>query len=243
MKYSNVVEETQRIRRFLGIQENELIELTNVIKGRMWVGQTSTFNGHVLLLSTNNDFRGYSASYMLVNGPVNPDLASRYQQDRWETAYNGRATDKDIGTRRAIFIDVDPVRVSGISSTQAEYDATQAVAREIYDTLSQAHAKECMGFGCSGNGFYLLLALEPSLPTKESTERIQRFLNLLNLKFGNERVKIDTTVANPARLMSCPGTMKCKGVHSEERPHRMTWFECSENVQRIPLTAVVGGAP
>ena len=99
-----------------------------------------------------------------------------------------------------------------------------------------------MGFGCSGNGFYLLLALEPSLPTKESTERIQRS-NLLNLKLGNERAKIDTTVANPARLMSCPGTMKCKGVHSEESPHRMTWFECSENVQRIPLTAVVGGAP
>ena len=47
MKYLNVVEETQRIRRFLGIQEDELIELTNVIKGRMWVGQTSTFNGHV----------------------------------------------------------------------------------------------------------------------------------------------------------------------------------------------------
>jgi hypothetical protein len=215
---------TVLIRHFLGIADDEFIELTKFVNGKMWVGQTNTIEDHIRLLKSAHERVGYAGSYMLVNGPVDTALSARYEQDRWQPANNGRATDKDISTRRAVFIDVDPIRPKGISSTAEEFEAARDVARNLHGWLGQKLGATCLGFGCSGNGFYILIAVEPEPNPMESTERVQRFLALLAKKFSTDCVKIDTSVANPARLMSCPGTMKCKGRHTEERPHRMTSF-------------------
>ena len=212
------------VRNFLGVADDEFIELTAMCDNHPTVAQCNTIEQHIELLHKAHSLRGYQGSYMLVNGPLCADLSARYEQNKWVRAGNGRATDKDIGTRRAAFIDVDPIRPKGISSTREEFEAAREVAWKVRDWLGEKLDPLCLGFGCSGNGFYILIAVEPEPSPCESTERIQRFLALLAKKFGTDRVKIDTAVANPARLMSCPGTWKRKGRSTPERPHRMTSF-------------------
>ncbi len=220
---------TVLIRNFLAIADNEFTELTALCDNHPTIAQCNTIEQHIDLLRRAHSLRGYQGSYMLVNGPLCADLSARYEQRQWLRAGNGRATDKDIGTRRAVFVDVDPIRPKGISSTRDEFESAREIAWKVRDWLAERLGPFCLGFGCSGNGFYVLIAVDPEPNPCESTERIQRFLALLAKKFGTDKVKIDTAVANPARLMSCPGTMKCKGRNTSERPHRMTSFSYRVN--------------
>ncbi len=179
-----------------------------------------------------------------MNGPLCADLSARYEQNRWQPATNGRATDKDIGTRRALFIDVDPTRPKGISATNDEKLASWTVADAIRQYLTEKIGREPIGFGSSGNGYYLLIAVEPEPHPGECTERVSKLLKALGRKFGTDRVSIDSTVSNPARLMSCPGTWKRKGRCTTERPHRMTSFSCALSPatgepDRVPIGALL----
>ena len=87
-------------------------------------------------------------------------------------------------------------------------------------------------------GYFTLIAIEPTAPTSDTTARIARLLTMLHRRFSTDTVKIDISVHNPARLMPAPATWKRKGRSTSERPHRRTSFCCSGNVQRIPLEAI-----
>ena len=235
---------TVLIRRFLGIADNEFVELTAMVNGKAWVAQCNTHEQHVDLLHRAHDIRGYQGSYMLVNGPLDPTLSARYEQCHWQPASNKRAMDRDIGCRRAIFVDVDPVRPSGISATNSEQRAAWDVAHDIREYLVSRIGRTPIGFGCSGNGYYLLIAVQPVPSPDEYKERISKLLKLLSRKFTTDRVSIDTTVSNSARLMSAPGTWKCKGRHTSERPHRLTSFSCALSPStgepdRVPIEALI----
>ncbi len=232
---------TVLIRRFLDIGEDEFIELTAFVNSKAWVAQCNTYEQHVNLLRRAHDIRGYQGSYMLCNGPLDPTLSARYEQCRWQPANNGRATDRDIQSRRAIYIDVDPVRPKGISATHEEQQAAWTVGNAIRQDLAKRIGRTPIGWAGSGNGFALLVAIETSPNTTELRDLIARGLKALSKKYSTEHVSIDGSVFNAARLMSCPGTMKCKGRHTDERPHRMTSFSCALNPatgepDRVPLT-------
>lgn len=230
---------TALVRRFLGVVADEPIELTAFVGGRIHVAHATTAADHVRLLRQAQQMRDFTAAYQLVNGPVDPNLTYRYAPLRWHRAMNGRATDRDIQALRAVFLDVDVMRPKGISSTNEELNAACEVSRAVEAWFADTLGSEApIGHGCSGNGFYTLLAIEPVAPTAETTRRISGLLGLLQKKFGTNRVKIDTSVANPARLMPAPGTMKCKGIDAPERAHRETTFMCAADVQRVPLEAL-----
>lgn len=229
---------TMLVRRFLNVSAEEPIELTAFVEGRIHVAHARTAEEHVRLLREGEKIRGCNGIYSLVNGPLDPTLLYRYEPGQWQRAWNGRATDRDISTIRAVFLDVDPVRVKGISSTAEQLSEARDVAMAIQSWFSDVLDAPATGLGCSGNGFFMLVAVAPVAPTAETTQRISRLLGLLNRKFGSDRIKIDTAVANPARLMPAPGTWKRKGRNTPERPHRMTTFACSGSVQRVPLEAL-----
>jgi hypothetical protein len=229
---------TTLIRGFLGIGETEPIELTSFVEGRINVAHARTEQEHVRLLREAQRVRGFCGCYQLVNGPLDSALLARYQPGQWSRAFNGRATDRDIGKRRAVFIDTDPVRPKGISATTEQQREAWEVSAALEDWLADVVRRSALGHGSSGNGFFTLIALEPCDPTPDTAKRIAQLLGLLQKKFGTERVKIDTSVFNAARLMPCPGTMKRKGVDTPERPHRMTSFSCSSHVTRVPLEAL-----
>jgi hypothetical protein len=236
---------TPIVRRFLGMSNDEWTELAFFGRGkRIHVAHAMTAESHARLLHEGSRIRNFEAAYMLVNGPIDPRLLSRYPHDEVVWADNERAKDHEIQRRRAVFIDVDVDRPKGISATDAEFATARIVADGVHSFLVDVLGGDAaIGRGCSGNGFFLLVAIEPiAVPPKgerdEAAERISGFLGLLARKFNRPGIKIDPAVFNVARLMPAPGTMKRKGTDTTERPHRRTSFICRMNPTRVPLEAL-----
>lgn len=77
---------------------------------------------------------GATGVYFIVN-PINPALLAR-TVNRCTPVTDGDLTaDRDILHRRWLLIDVDAVRPTRISSTNAEHESALARAREIRDAL------------------------------------------------------------------------------------------------------------
>ncbi|WP_110112525.1 hypothetical protein [Bacillus sp. CGMCC 1.16541] len=158
------------------------------------------------------------AIYFTLN-PVKPDLLSRAANRIVQRAKNTTA-DADIECRRWLPIDFDPVRPSGISSTNEEHQAALTMAKEVHQFLSERGWSEPI-FADSGNGAHLLYPID-LLNDDESTMLVKQALEALDFQFSNESVNVDRSVYNAARIWKLYGTMACKGDHTEERPHRLS---------------------
>jgi hypothetical protein len=166
---------------------------------------------------------GHAAGVYIIPDKVNPDLLARSANQLKPYADSGDgASDKDIISRRLLKIDADPIRASGISSTDSEHDAALVKAFHISgylnDTLS--FPADSMLLADSGNGAHLLIRID--LPnTPESTTLIKKCLKSVAYLFNDERTQIDTSVYNPARIWKAYGTLACKGSDTPDRPHRI----------------------
>jgi hypothetical protein len=228
-------------RRFSGMPDDEPTELSIFVEGRVFVAPAMTAADHVRLLREAQTLRGFEGSYVPVNGPIVDGIFYRYPRNQIIRWARKRITDKDVRLVRSIFIDFDtddPERVSGISATDEEFHATWGPANECREWLARQIGPDPLAFGCSGNGHYVLIAIEPTPPSDETTKRIAAFLAVMNKRFGAPGVKVDGTVATPGRLMPCAGTLKAKGINTSERPHRTTTITCRPTIQRVPLGAV-----
>lgn len=170
--------------------------------------------GHISNLS---DVHGV---YVTLN-EVNPALLSR-RANRVKMKLGRKdatTADSDIIRRRWLPIDLDPIRPSGVSSTDEEHDAAIAKAKQIAGFLLT------LGFprpvlADSGNGAHLLYAID--LPNDdESTVLIKDCLVTLDALFSDDVVTVDTANYNAARIWKLYGTMSRKGDNTSERPHRM----------------------
>jgi hypothetical protein len=175
--------------------------------------------------------------YVTLN-PVNPALLARAKNRIRSVGREPTTTDADIPCRRWLPIDCDAERPAGISSDAVEHEAAQKKAQEIKAGLAQLGWPEPVMID-SGNGAQLLYAVD--LPAKDD-QLVQKFLAEIAVA-GDEQVKIDLSVHNPARIWRLPGTMNCKGDHTDERPHRMAKIvfapECAEIVPRGLLEAII----
>ena len=164
---------------------------------------------------------GKANLYFTLN-PVNPALMARASNriaDKAETT----SADVDVIRRRWLFIDIDPDRPSGISSTEEERQAARLVLDEVVSFLDNKDWPQPI-VAMSGNGWYLLYPI--SLPNDPSSlELVQGVLVSLATRFNNEAVHIDTTVCNAARLAGLIGSMKVKGDFLTDRPHRRSQLE------------------
>jgi len=156
--------------------------------------------------------------YYITLNPVHRGLHAR-AYNRTKKAEKGDSTsDRDIEKRRWILIDIDPVRPSGISSTEQEKKSARKVAHEVREWLRTQGWPDPLVID-SGNGFHLLYLVD--LPT-EDNELLKRCLEVLDEKFSTPKVKIDTSVYNPSRVTKIPGTPARKGDNTPDRPHRMS---------------------
>ena len=164
---------------------------------------------------------GKANLYFTLN-PVNPALMARASNriaDKAETT----SADVDVIRRRWLFIDIDPDRPSGISSTEDERQAARLALDEVVSFLDNKDWPQPI-VAMSGNGWYLLYPI--SLPNDPSSlELVRGVLVSLATRFNNEAVHIDTTVCNAARLAGLIGSMKVKGDFLTDRPHRRSQLE------------------
>jgi hypothetical protein len=128
--------------------------------------------------------------------------------------------DNDITTRRWMLIDLDPVRPSGISSTDAEHGAALALAAEIEVWLRTQGFPPCV-LADSGNGAHVLVRID--LPNDvQSKALVERCLFTLTHRFDTDALKVDKKVFNAARITKFYGTLVCKGDVLPDRPHRLS---------------------
>jgi hypothetical protein len=141
---------------------------------------------------------------------VNPALIAR-RANRIKMHLRGDATtsDADIVHRRWLPVDIDPVRPSGVSSTDAEHGLALAKADEIAAWLSGIGFPEPVR-GDSGNGAHLLYRID--LPNDEAaTKLVKAVLSTLDALFSDTGVSVDTANYNAGRIWKLYGTMVRKG--------------------------------
>jgi hypothetical protein len=154
--------------------------------------------------------------YITLN-PVKGALLARASNRIEEWAKHATA-DEHITRRRWLLIDCDAVRISGISSNEAELHAANERAEQVRDWLSERGWCAPVE-GMSGNGAHLLYRID--LPNdKASEELVSKVLKALHKRFSDETVNIDTSVSNASRISKVYGTMVRKGDDMPERPHR-----------------------
>lgn len=129
-------------------------------------------------------------------------------------------SDDDISGRLWLLIDVDPVRPSGISSSDLEHHVALERAQQIKGWLT-VQGWPAPVEADSGNGGYLLYRIDlPNLPDAHTL--VKSCLEALSFRFSDERVTIDVAVSNPGRLVRLFGTSNRKGDSVDDRPHRVS---------------------
>jgi len=166
------------------------------------------------------DVTGTAGVYVTLN-EVNPALLSR-RANRIKMRLSKKdatTADTDIVRRRWFPVDIDPVRPSGVSSTDEEHQATLVRAAEVAAYLGRERGWPAPIMADSGNGAHLLYRID--MPNDEACrDLVKRCLEVLDVLFSNRASTIDTANFNAARIWKLYGTVSRKGDHTADRPHR-----------------------
>ncbi len=217
----------------------QVVEL-RAIQGR--AVDVGYFNERDALVDAAVELDSRASVYVTLN-PICPALLARSAN---RTRRGASATaDPDVQRRRWLLIDLDPVRPSGISSSDPEHEAAIARARDVWRFLRDQGWPEPVAAD-SGNGAHLLYRVD--LPNDaEAHALIKGVLAALEFKLGDDVVTIDTSVFNAARITKVYGTLACKGDATPERPHRRSRLlrvpETVEAVTPSQLAAVAAMLP
>ena len=161
----------------------------------------------------------YAGIYVTLN-PVNPALLSR-RANRIETRLGTReptTADGDITHRVWLPVDIDPVRPSGVSSSEDEHESAKITAYHIAEYLADLGWPDPV-VADSGNGAHLLYRVD--LPNDdESRNLVKGVLETLSTLFSDAGARVDTGNHNAGRIWKLYGTTCRKGDNTKDRPHR-----------------------
>ena len=168
------------------------------------------------------DKRTNWSCYFTLNA-LHPDCYKREQQNIIKTFPSNTTTDNDIVGRDWILIDIDCNRIAGVNATSQEATYAYAKAEQVESfLLSQGFNQPIKVFSGSGIHLYLKCALAC---TKENDKMVEDFLTALGMLFDDANCKIDSKVANRARISRLMGTWNKKGSNTDkERPQRICRF-------------------
>lgn len=164
------------------------------------------------------DIRGKNVYITL--GEVKEECFSRPQSDHFEKNPENTTSDPEVTCYRWLFVDLDPVRLTGISSTDEELNKAKELAQKVTQYLHDLGFKEPVR-AMSGNGYHLLYRIA-IINDQAGNNLIARCLKNLSAMFDTDSVKIDTTNSNPSRICKLHGTLAQKGTSTPLRPHRMS---------------------
>jgi len=184
--------------------------------------------------------------YVTLN-EVDPSLLSR-RSNRIKMRLSKKdatTADADIIRRRWLPIDIDPVRPSGVSSTDEEHQVAIDRACIIRDYLSEWGFPEPI-VADSGNGAHLLYWIDLT-NDPASLELVKQCLETLSVLFSDDIANIDTANYNAARIWKLYGTVSRKGDNTKTRPHRrsrvITEPECIEVVSQELIERLASAFP
>lgn len=128
--------------------------------------------------------------------------------------------DKDIVGYDWLMVDLDPTRPSGTSSSDAELQEAKDLGNKVYLALRNLGFEKPL-FAYSGNGVHLLYKINLS-NADERVALVKKCLQVLDMMFSTESVKVDTKNFNLSRICKLYGCKSAKGADTKDRPHRMS---------------------
>lgn len=158
-----------------------------------------------------------SAIYFTLN-VIDYACYSREQRDRISTKVKSTTSDGEIIERKWCLVDVDCEKPSDTNSSDEEKELAKSVVNNVYKFLRD-EGFESPVVCDSANGFHLLYK-QAMNSTPENTETMKRFLQVLDMFFSTDKVKIDCSTFNPSRICKLYGTYSRKGSDTPERPQR-----------------------
>ncbi|HST04132.1 MAG TPA: AAA family ATPase [Chloroflexia bacterium] len=225
------------------VTPKSVIELRILTRGGMLSGY---FDDLKAMACEAARYSGSARGIYWTMNPCDPRLLERAANRVRNSIGKGEATsDSDILTRRFMLVDIDPVRLANTDATPEEHAEARALADHIRNTLTTELAfPEPVQFD-SGNGAYLLYSID--LPNDQaSTALVKGCLRALALH-NRPGAHVDPSTSNSSRIMRVPGTLNCKGIATEERPHRLCTMTLMparlECVPRAALERLAGLAP
>ncbi len=164
------------------------------------------------------------ANFYFAMQPVKEELLARsaYTLNRTQTM----ATDADIAAYSLFAVDVDPVRISNVSATDAEKLAARQLTKKIAKWFEQYEISPI--WADSGNGYHLLIPTICYPDVAKASSLARTLLELLDHEFSNDKAKVDTTIYNPSRILKLYGTLAMKGSSLVERPHRLASIDLTD---------------
>lgn len=157
--------------------------------------------------------------YITLNN-IKPECYSREQRGRFITNTKVQTSDNDICGYEWLFIDADPKRPAGVSSTDEQLNQAKSIGNKVYVFMKNLGFNEPVT-AMSGNGIHLLYKIRLR-NSDENKALIKNCLLVLDMLFSNDCVDIDKTNFNPARICKLYGTVARKGSNTAENPHRMS---------------------
>lgn len=225
-----------------GVTEVRVLEATT--RSDSW--RPATFSGYFddpeLAATALSEVQTAKGIYFTLNA-LDPSILAR-AANRLRKSEKGDATgDKHVVRRRWLLIDLDAVRISGISATDAE--VAQSVQRSQQIDLYLHDRGWPDPVVCdSGNGRHLYYRID--LPADDGG-LVERCLAALSKVFSDAAISIDTSVFNPSRITKLFGTLVCKGDSTPDRPHRFAKIVSTPDslqvVSREQLEELAGPAP
>lgn len=216
MRNNGLINETELRKAITQLKGNSELFEVRIMGGRQPI--SGYFKDADTLIEAFNtvDLRGTN-TYITLNKPMDA-LYSRQQANRLLSVKN-TTSDKEIEALDWLFVDLDPERPSGISSTDIELEASQTLAQRVYVYLKGVGFEEPVK-AFSGNGYHLLYRIGLQ-NNEDNIKLVKRCLQALSAMFSNDVVKVDTANFNPSRICKLYGTMAQKGSNTADRPHRM----------------------
>lgn len=159
----------------------------------------------------------YCNIYFTLN-VINPACYSREQHDRISQRPKATTSDNDIIAREWCLIDIDCEKPSDTNSSDAEKELAKPVVNNIYKYLRDQGFEQPIVCD-SANGFHLLYK-QAMISSSENTETMKKFLQVLDLYFSTDKVKVDCSTFNPSRICKLYGVISRKGANTPERPQR-----------------------
>jgi hypothetical protein len=181
---------------------------------------SGVFNNHRALAhnAAALDVKGLStSSYFTLNSISPTTIVNPKAVNKVMKSPRHATKDRDIDRRWIYLIDVDPVRPSGTSSTDAEKSEALTIIDQIREYLGALGWTEPVVVD-SGNGYHLLYGGDGCNAASKPWVHVLKYLDRT---FSTAGAKVDTSVGNAARISRLPGTWNRKGEDSAERPHRL----------------------
>ena len=207
------------IRRAVGLLAEGVVEVRALADGATHSGYFDDFGRLAQAVEALDADPAVAGIYVTLN-VANPDLlARRANRIKMRLSRKDATTaDADIVRRRWLPIDIDPVRPSGVSSTDAEHEAAIGAAGRIAGYLAEQGFPEPIKAD-SGNGAHLLYRVDLA-NDDAARDLVKGVLATLDALFSDDAVTVDTANHNAARIWKVYGTMSRKGDSTPTRPHR-----------------------